>query len=100
MSGCASRKSLPRRRRSRPRCRARVIRSWRSNAGFGRRSGALRVMRKRLGLMIGLAALAGSAALVALMLGYVAHNDIGLTRLAIRHSALIAGAVLAMLLVA
>jgi hypothetical protein len=57
-------------------------------------------MQKRLGLMIGLAALAGSAALVAVMLGHVAHNDIGLTRLAIRHSALIAGAVLAMLLVA
>jgi hypothetical protein len=50
--------------------------------------------------MIGLATLAGCAALVAMMLGYVAHNDIGLTRLAIRHSALIAGAVLAMLLVA
>jgi len=57
-------------------------------------------MPKRLGLMIGLATLAGCAALVAMMLGYVAHNDIGLTRLAIRHSALIAGAVLAMLLVA
>jgi hypothetical protein len=56
-------------------------------------------MRKRLGLMIGLATLAGSAALVAMMLGYVAHNDIDLTRLAIRHSALIAGAVLAVLLV-
>lgn len=50
--------------------------------------------------MIGLAALAGSAALVALMLGHVAHNDIGLTRLAIRHSALIASAVIAMLLMA
>jgi hypothetical protein len=57
-------------------------------------------MRKRLGLMIGLAALAGSAALVALMPGHVAHNDIGLTRLAIRHSALIASAVIAMLLMA
>lgn len=57
-------------------------------------------MRKRLGLMIGLAALAGSAALVAVMLGYVVHNDIGLTPLAIRHSALIVGAVLAMLVVA
>jgi hypothetical protein len=56
-------------------------------------------MPKRLGLMIGLAVLAGAAALVAMMLGHVAHNDIGLTRLAIRHSALIAGAVLAMLLV-
>ena len=57
-------------------------------------------MRKRLGLMIGLAALAGSAAVVAVVLGHVIHNDVGLTRLAIRHSALIAGAVLAMLLVA
>jgi hypothetical protein len=57
-------------------------------------------MRKRLGLMVGLAALAGSAALVAMMLGYVGHNDIGLTRLAIRHSALIASAVIAMLLMA
>jgi hypothetical protein len=57
-------------------------------------------MRKRLGLMIGLAALASSAALVAIMLGHVIHNDVGLTRLAIRHSALIAGAVLAVLLVA
>jgi hypothetical protein len=57
-------------------------------------------MRKRLGWMIGLAAMAGSAALFAAILGHVAHNDIGLTRLAIRHSALIASAVLAMLLVA
>ena len=59
------------------------------------------VLRDRRTMMaIGLAALAGSAALVAITLGHVAHNDIGLTRLAIRHSALIAGAVLAMLLVA
>jgi hypothetical protein len=57
-------------------------------------------MRKRLGLMIGLAVLAGSAALVAMLLGHVAHNDIGLTRQAIRHSALIASAVIAVLLVA
>jgi hypothetical protein len=57
-------------------------------------------MRKRLGFLIGLAALAGSAALVAMMLGHVAHNDIGLSRLATRHSALIASAVLAMFLVA
>jgi hypothetical protein len=56
-------------------------------------------MRKRLGLMIALAVLAGSAALVAFMLGHVAHNDIGLTRLEIRHSALIASAVIAILLV-
>jgi hypothetical protein len=57
-------------------------------------------MRIRLGLLIGLAALAGSAALVAMMLGHVAHNDIGLTRMAIRHSALIASAVIAMFIVA
>jgi hypothetical protein len=35
-----------------------------------------------------------------MMLGHVAHNDIGLSRLAIRHSALMAGAVLVTLLVA
>ena len=57
-------------------------------------------MRIRLGLLIGLAALAGSAALVAMMLGHVAHNDIGLTRMTIRHSALIASAVIAMFIVA
>jgi hypothetical protein len=34
------------------------------------------------------------------MLGHVVHNDIGLSRLAIRHSALIASAVLALFLVA
>jgi hypothetical protein len=57
-------------------------------------------MRKRFGFLIGLAALAGSAALLAMMLGHVAHNDIGLSRLAIRHSALIASAVIAMFIVA
>jgi hypothetical protein len=57
-------------------------------------------MRKRFGLLIGPAALAGSAVLVAMMLGHVAHNDIGLSWLAIRHSALIASAALATLLVA
>ena len=57
-------------------------------------------MRMRLGFLIGLAALAGAAALVAVMLRHVAHNDIGLSRLAIRHSALIASAVLAMFLAA
>lgn len=57
-------------------------------------------MRKRIGLIIALAVLAGSAALVALMLDYVAHTDIGLTRLAIRHTAIVAGAFIAMLLVA
>lgn len=57
-------------------------------------------MRKRFGFLIGLVALAGFAALVAVMLGHVAHNDIGLSRLAIRHSALIASAVIAMFIVA
>jgi hypothetical protein len=57
-------------------------------------------MTKRFGFLIGLAALAGSAALVAMMLGHVVHNDIGLSRLAIRHSALIASAVIAMFIVA
>ncbi len=57
-------------------------------------------MRMRIGLLIGLAALAGSAALAAVMLGHVAHDDIGLRPSAIRHSALIAGAVIAMFIVA
>ena len=55
-------------------------------------------MRKRLGFMIALSVMAGCAALVAVMVGYVAHHDIGLTRQEIRHSALIASAVIAMLL--
>jgi hypothetical protein len=50
--------------------------------------------------MIGLGVLAGFAALAAFVLGHVAHNDIGLTRMAIRHSALIASAVIAMLITA
>jgi len=53
----------------------------------------------RLGRMIALSAMAGSAGLTALLLGHVAHDDIGLTRPEIRHSALIASAVIAMLLV-
>jgi hypothetical protein len=52
-----------------------------------------------LGRIITLSVIAGSAALVALLLGHVAHYDIGITPLAIRHSALIASAVIAMLLV-
>jgi len=52
-----------------------------------------------LGRIITLSMIAGSAALVAFLLGHVAHYDVGLTRLAIRHSALIASAVVAMLLV-
>jgi hypothetical protein len=52
-----------------------------------------------LGRMIIFSVIAGSAVLAAFLLGHVAHYDIGLTRLAIRHSALIASAVIAMLLV-
>ncbi|SHH67847.1 hypothetical protein [Bradyrhizobium erythrophlei] len=52
-----------------------------------------------LGRIITFSVIAGSAVLVALLLGHVAHYDIGITRLAIRHSALIASAVIAMLLV-
>jgi hypothetical protein len=59
----------------------------------------LELMKRQLGLLIALAALAGSATPVALMLGHVAHNDIGLSPLEIRHSALIASAVIAMLIV-
>jgi hypothetical protein len=50
---------------------------------------------RRFGPLIRFAVVAGSAALVAFMLGYVAHYDIGLTRLEIRHSALIATAFVA-----
>jgi replication-associated recombination protein RarA len=52
-----------------------------------------------LGRIITLSVIAGSAVLIALLLGHVAHDDIGLTRPEIRHSALIATAVIAMLLV-
>ena len=52
---------------------------------------------RRLGLLIRFAVVGGSAALVAFMLGYVARYDIGLTRLEIRHSALIAAALAAVL---
>jgi hypothetical protein len=55
-------------------------------------------MEKRLGLVITFAVVASSAALVAFTLGYVAHYDIGLTRIEIRHTALIATALIAMLL--
>jgi hypothetical protein len=53
---------------------------------------------RRLGLLIRITVVAGSAALVAFMLGYIAHYDIGLTRLEIRHSALIATAFVAVLI--
>jgi hypothetical protein len=52
----------------------------------------------RLGFIVMFSVVAGSAVLVAFLLGYVAHYDIGLARLEIRHSALIAAAVVAMLL--
>ncbi len=52
-----------------------------------------------LGRIITLSVITGSAVLVAFLLGHVAHDDIGLTRPEIRHSALIATAVIAMLLV-
>jgi hypothetical protein len=52
----------------------------------------------RLGFIVMFSVIAGSAVLVAFLLGYVAHYDIGLARLEIRHSALIAASVIAMLL--
>jgi hypothetical protein len=55
-------------------------------------------MENRLGFVITFAVVAGSAALAAFTLGYVAHYDIGLSRTEIRHSALIATALIAMLL--
>jgi hypothetical protein len=55
-------------------------------------------MEDRLGLVITFAVVTGSAALVAFTLGYVAHYDIGLSRVEIRDSALIATALIAMLL--
>jgi Cu/Ag efflux pump CusA len=58
--------------------------------------GDRRGIRARLGAIIGFAAMLGSAALVALVLVHLAHDDIGLTRQTIRHSALIAGAIIAM----
>lgn len=54
-------------------------------------------MEDRLGL-ITLAVVVGSAILVAVTLGYVAHYDIGLSRLEIRHAALIASGSIAIVL--
>ena len=54
-------------------------------------------MENRLGLLTRFAAIAGSAALAAFALGHVAHDDLGLSRLEIRHGALIGTAVVAML---
>ncbi len=53
----------------------------------------------RLGLIIVVSVIGGSAVLTAFVLGYVAHYDIGLTRPEIRHFALTATAVIATLLV-
>lgn len=53
----------------------------------------------RLGLVFKSAVVAGSAMLVAFTLGYVAHYDIGLSRIEIRYSALIASGSIAILLV-
>jgi hypothetical protein len=55
-------------------------------------------MEGRLSFMIKVAVVAGSAALVAFTLGYVAHYDIGLSRIEIRYSALVVTALIAMLL--
>jgi hypothetical protein len=55
-------------------------------------------MENRLGLVITFAIVAGSAALLAFTLGYVAHYDIGLSRIEIRDSALIATALITILL--
>jgi hypothetical protein len=55
-------------------------------------------MESRLSFMIKVAVVAGSAALVAFTLGYVAHYDIGLSRIEIRYSALVVTALIAMLL--
>jgi len=52
----------------------------------------------RLSVVITFAVVAGSAMLVAFTLGYVAHYDIGLSRIEIRYSALIASGSIAILL--
>ena len=54
-------------------------------------------MENQLGVMIRLAAIAGSAALAAYVLGHVAHDDVGLSQPEIRHSALIGASVVALL---
>jgi hypothetical protein len=46
--------------------------------------GVLKFMENRLGLVITFAVVAGSAALVAFTLGYVAHYEIGLSRIEIQ----------------
>jgi hypothetical protein len=59
----------------------------------------IKAMRK-LGFMIAFAFMVGTATLVAFVLGHLAHDEIGLAPLTIRHSALIAGALIAVLIVA
>ena len=51
-------------------------------------------MENRLGLMIMLSVVTGAAVLVAFILGYVAHNDLGMSRLEIRHLAFTAAALI------
>jgi hypothetical protein len=53
---------------------------------------------ERLRLVITFAVVASSAALAAYLLGYVAHDDLGLTRIEIRHSAFAAAALVVTLL--
>ena len=55
-------------------------------------------MDDRLGVMITFAVMAGSATLVAFILGYVAHHDMGLSRLEIRSASLIASGSIAICL--
>lgn len=55
-------------------------------------------MGSRLVLVLTFAVVSGSAALVAFILGYVAHYDLGLSRVEIRDSAFIAMAMLVTLL--
>jgi hypothetical protein len=52
-----------------------------------------------VGRLLALSVIAGSAVLIAFLLAHVAHYDIGLTGPEIRHSALIATVIIAMLLV-
>jgi hypothetical protein len=56
-------------------------------------------MEERLRMAITFAVATGSAALVAYLLGYVAHYDFGLSRVEIRHSAFVAAALIVTFLV-
>jgi small-conductance mechanosensitive channel len=56
------------------------------------------LMQSRLVLVVTFAVASGSAALVAFILGYVAHYDFGLSRVEIRDSAFIAAALIVMIL--